>query len=523
MKSIELRDLDEARTIVTQGLYLQRAMQPGAGTVKDALEWALEILSQGNPLPPVSFIADLGHIAFSMDWETKNTRQRLVVPNVSPNLLAAYEDHVLGKIYADWTFSRASEALRHYHEGRDRSRGLAFVINQIRLNAGFSGIEFSPGILNTMIADSPDELLRQGVESLQTDGLHPLLEDLLHSLIDCVRGRAEVLEEADNIELESGTALDEEGDRVAFRQVVMAASKLEATLPRHRVRPLPRRQEVPTRVLDEDAYPVGGFSSISNRGSIESLLHSQLAYIEDGAKQPDLFDIKYLRDELLFYSRDENQFLRRRRTFVIAFYPDLLETIRYKDAELPYQRGILLLALLYLVVRKLSEWLSTDALVFDLVFIVPEADPLVFPLDTEFELLTRLFREQETNGSVVFNVLFLNSEKAAEGDSRPDMEEMKRTLRERVSQGTIRFESVPSLDAVEMLCSQRARRSLCHCLAVSKIARRLDPKDTVVTRFLIDGAVPSLGSAYESPQPPEGDDAFEQWSAALRQILARWI
>ena len=58
----------------------------------------------------------------------------------------------------------------------------------------------------------------------------------------------------------------------------------------------------------------------------------------------DLFDIKFLRDELLYYARDENQFLRRRRTFVVAFFPDLVQA-RFKDVELPCQRIVLLLAL----------------------------------------------------------------------------------------------------------------------------------------------------------------------------------
>ena len=31
------------------------------------------------------------------------------------------------------------------------------------------------------------------------------------------------------------------------------------------------------------------------------------------AERPDLFDIKFLRDELLYYARDENRFLRRRQ------------------------------------------------------------------------------------------------------------------------------------------------------------------------------------------------------------------
>ena len=148
----------------------------------------------------------------------------------------------------------------------------------------------------------------------------------------------------DVFELEHGTALAAFGQRVALRQVLRAAAEFEADLPRAPAAPPARRQEVPTRVLDEDTYPVGGFSSISTRGSVESLLHSQLAYMEPDDR-PDLFDIKFLRDELLYYSRDENQFLRRRRTFVFALYPDLCHA-RFKDAELPCQRIVLLLALL---------------------------------------------------------------------------------------------------------------------------------------------------------------------------------
>src|SRR5262249_54150544 len=151
------------------------------------------------------------------------------------------------------------------------------------------------------------------------------------------------------------------------------------TLPRRRVLPLARRMEVPTRILDEDTYPVGGFTSISNRGSVESLLHSQLAYMEpDNAERPDLLGIKFLRDELLSYARDENLFLRRRRTFIVAFDEDLVDA-RFKDAksDLEYQRIVMLLALVCVVVRKLTEWLSTDALTFEFIFLGEgEKEPL---------------------------------------------------------------------------------------------------------------------------------------------------
>src|SRR5262249_25846458 len=176
----------------------------------------------------------------------------------------------------------------------------------------------------------------------------------------------------------------------------------------------------------------------------ESLLHSQLAYIED-KDRPDLFDIKYLRDELLYYSRDENQFLRRRRTFVLAFFPDLIERIRFKDAELPWQRGILLLAVLFVAVRKLTEWLSTDSLVFDVVFLIPEGQPRVFAQEREFELLTKLLREQVANGTVVFDFLFQVPPGSPADANRAELEEMLNGLREKVPQGTLRFATTTSV------------------------------------------------------------------------------
>jgi hypothetical protein len=104
----------------------------------------------------------------------------------------------------------------------------------------------------------------------------------------------------DVFELEHGTALAEFGQRLALRQVVRVAGQFEVLLPRKPPRPSKRSLAVPTHILDEDTYPVGCFTSISTRGSIESLLHSELADMEtDKELQPDLFDIKFQRSELL--------------------------------------------------------------------------------------------------------------------------------------------------------------------------------------------------------------------------------
>src|SRR5262249_42280253 len=153
---------------------------------------------------------------------------------VPPGLLRSYEDYVLGKIYVDWTFARASDALRRL-QGRDRARGLAFVLNQFRERAGFAGVEFSPAIIKAVLESKPEDALAEAWEAWRRDGPHPLLMELYESLIAATRRHAEVLGPEDVFELEHGTALAELGERIALRQVLQAANRLEAELPRQRI------------------------------------------------------------------------------------------------------------------------------------------------------------------------------------------------------------------------------------------------------------------------------------------------
>lgn len=483
MSRYELRDSDDARRFLLQGLWWQRVLPPRPARVRAVLQWALEIVSAGQDLPPIGFLADLGHVALG---EPANEPEALATDPPSLTLparwialLRTYEDHVLGKFYADWTFSRASDALRRY-KGRDQARGLAFVFKQFTERSGFQGVRLSPGVLKSLLESPPDQVHSQGWESLGRDGLHEALSPQYEMLIAAARRTAEVLGPEDVSQLERGTALRPEGEQLAERQVLRAAHLLEQSLPRHRFRQRTRHGEVHTRILDEDTYPVGGFASLATRGSVESLLHSQLAYMEDG-RRPDLFDIKFLRDELLYYARDENQFLRRRRTFVFVLYPDLDQT-RFKDRGLDYQRGVLLLALLYVVVRKLAAWLSAEALSFRFLFVVENGND---PLQPERALLASLLMDEIATGSV--QLAPVQENKIAE------------------------------------MCADWARRSLCHALLIDVRSRELNASNTAIHRLRIDGPRPAFGDAGSESIIAESGEPMESWSNALLELLQQWI
>ena len=479
MEIHELRDLDRARRFVVEGLWLQRAVKPAAATVRAALEWAMEVASGGHPLPPIGFIADVGHVALGADAEHRH-KETQPVPGWSPTLARTYEDHVLGKLYADWTFERAGDALRRYAEGKERTKGVAYVVNQLRDRLNFGGVMLPPAVIRGLLGINADDVLSDGWDSLMRDGPSEVQVRLYEEIVASARRASEVLVKEDVDALEDKSALGDMGQYVALRQIRQTTGRIEARLPARPVRPRIGRKEVPTRVHDEDQYPVGGYSSIANRGSVESLLHSQLAYME--RETPDLFDIKFVRDELFYYSRDENQFPRRRRAFVFVLFPDLAAA-RFKDPELPHQRIVMLQSAILALVRRLSDWLSTDAIRFEVLFV-------------------------------------------QDGEKKPLVEEarlMELLLREPIERGDGLVAWLPDRAAVVRHLNTLARLAQVHCLAVATEPFEMPMENVVLTQLVVAGPRPEIGDDEGVVAALEGEDALDVWQETVLRVLQDWV
>ncbi len=153
--------------------------------------------------------------------------------------------------------------------------------------------------------------------------------------------------------------------------------------------------------MDEDKYPIGGFSSVSTSGSVENLVTSELIYMDDGAARDevDLFDLRYVEGELLYYTRDESVLLRNRHVVTFALMPELSRA-RFKDRGARCQRLVLAMGMVLCLVRRLSEWLSREGLLFRVVFVGGEAT-----LAAERELAALMLREWIEKGTAEITVV----------------------------------------------------------------------------------------------------------------------
>ena len=487
MSIIELRDRDEVRTFLLQGLTLQRVVAPTIEVIRNGLNWASVIVSNGQPLLPLGVVADIGHFLTGKHLGAAGPAKH-EAENWPQALIRNYEDHFLSKIHADWNLERAGDVILGLDHD-DQAKAIAYVIQQLRSSAQLGGVTFSPAIARELTKLTPGELKQAATKTITDEPLLPIFETLYEELIRAGRRMVEVIADEDVAALEQRTAFGDMGQYVAHRQIVQHEARFSARLPHRPVRPLAGRREVPTRVVDEDQYPVGGYSSLSNRGSIESLLHSQLAYMEPEERNHssrrglvgDLFDLKFVRDELFYYSRDENQFLRRRRAFVFILTPELVQA-RFKDAELPAQRIILILALILVVIHRLAEWLSTDALQFEIALI---NDSIEEALQHERELLEILLREMVNRGEVVIT----------------------RNL---------------NLPTMLKHCNDLARQSQLHGLLLGTESRPLDVEDWLPMQVIVEGAIPRVLDADGVDQSSE-EAGFEAWIETAKRLLELWI
>ncbi|MGI9470794.1 MAG: hypothetical protein ACR2NZ_04640 [Rubripirellula sp.] len=476
MKPRELRDPKEAEHFVLQSLLLSRASPLNADRVAETLEWSMEIVSEGAPLPLAGFVGDVGQISGG-SLRSIDMGSLPEVNGLDHSDTRRYEDYVLGKLYVDLSFERAADATLRF-QGRDRHRAVAYLINRLRSRGQLPGVILTPAVIKGLLRKPPDSVLQEAWELVQREGVDSQLIDDLRGLTSAFRGLGELVGPEDLFELESGTALDDFGQRIALRQVLCVAEELRQDLPKQKPRSMPRQNSVATNLLEEDHYPIGGFTSISNRGTIESLVRSELAYIDPDSR-PDLFDIKFARNELLYYSRDENQFLRRRLTFVFVLLPDLVRT-RIKDRGFSYQRVVLLLATLYVMTQQLMDWLGQDAIEFQFLFVREGSQS---PLEDERSLVETLFREES-------------------------------------SVGTVLFEEVDS-DEVESRCEQLARRSLCHTLTLG--AESPTATDTLSIARMLKFADPVPKILVESGEADLAEETgIDGWRQQIESLLRLW-
>lgn len=295
-------------------------LQAWLGSVRGDTVWFMTVLAECGGLPPPACVVDLCRIvmnhpglAVQVSQDTKKLRQ-------------SWEDQVLGRILGSGAQLQAlQDALAKLPTAmQSEAAGMFASLVLNRLTAASKGqgiVSVVPGVvrrvLNQSAVPDTDILVTPTSDELTTWGYAGLVMGA--RLVPDLLGAGDVflmtwLEKLRPLEA-----------RTLMNQVAEVSKQTTADLPRRIPKNTRRKRGTARTQIEEDsAYPIGGFSSISNAGAIENMVTSELAYMEDeGSKDMDMFDLRWAEGELLYYSRDEGAFHRERRMMQILVDPML--------------------------------------------------------------------------------------------------------------------------------------------------------------------------------------------------------
>jgi hypothetical protein len=378
--TVEVRDGETARAFLDAGLALARTT-PSIERA-DAAALLHATLGEMGSIPPPGVVVD---VAALIRGGAVNARAPRPADVELARALEAYEHLVLARIAADPLVSRLGDAVSRLRRDLVAPAVGILVANVLgRLaHAGTTLPAAAVRALGRAATDDAFAALRDVPAAVA------LLRDGYRRLVVGARAARTLLAERDVFVLEHLDVLETLAQRVAMEQVVDAGEALSAGLPRR----LPRRRPagaVLTALDDDDTYPVGGFSAITNVGAFENLVTSELVYMDDDPAL-DLFDVRWVTGELLYYTRDEATSRRARRAIDFVIDGEVRDA-RARDAELPWQRAVATLAIVHVCITKLAAWLGDEDVTIRVV--VPR------DLEDERALLELLLREPIDRGIV---------------------------------------------------------------------------------------------------------------------------
>ena len=383
-----------------------------AARARRALRWYREVVGRGAQPILFSLVYDVGFLLLEADGFP--FRSLVDLPTWKPEereVRLAYENRLLNMLLRDPSVRRASEAIAKDPTRDDLiARAVSLVLRWLLEGEPDPGLpRLNPVLLREL---EPKGHIDTEVESTRWTelagaqpgaGTHLVLLKRAVDRILARLGDRPTFGADDLAEIEHWSAYKRAAQRLMGRRIAARAAALPPFDPRRARVQEDADQE--TELPDAGYYPEGGFSELTNRGSLENLVPSELIYLGEEAfahaNAPDLFAVRYLEREALFYKRDSGQLQRVRRTVHIAVAPD--QGLRLK---LPWHSDALCIILYGLFVRLVEDLAAVfprDALRVE-IHIVADGTAGTERAREDQELLRVLLRHEVARGTVGVSV-----------------------------------------------------------------------------------------------------------------------
>jgi hypothetical protein len=325
--------------------YYAGTAEPPRETYKSGLQWLRTCWEAGEEHLPLHVVHDLGMLLLhGSGFRFSSSANLGKWPEEERQVRLAYEDRVLGKWAVDPSILAAHIEIAGMRPSHQEA-AVAHAIH-IALSKPLSLVEDLPAGNAAHLRLMSLEFLAKLPETFsEWEPLDPEWRAWgLVQLDLCTKALStgRLYEDEDLWEITHFPQLPSESARLSLREMNTAAARIGAIPPAMALDVERKAQEVAIDIDTSDLYPAGGFDALSTKGAFENMVRTEVSYVGEGATEKggiDLFDVRFVEGELLFYTRDESPLLDARRevTWVIDRPADL----RHKHPRLPAQTLVL--------------------------------------------------------------------------------------------------------------------------------------------------------------------------------------
>jgi hypothetical protein len=384
----DLKTIEEIEPWVYLGLALTQVNNEKKNNLEKTAQLVLAYVNNYSSFLPIGILYDI----YNLLCDNKIQQEQEIQNKQLHNTLWEYKENIVHRLNSDpkfesvkIAFSRLTKELQY--------EAAAFVTNHIREHVKFENtVHLSIGVIRKILCQTNEEIRKKSLEYLNDESLCSQFIESYSHLVKKSRYVSSLITDQVVYVVENLSALRTESKRLLAKQLIDVAEKIDYNLPKSFRRKKIEEGQNKTKIEDEDSFPTGGFSSISNRGSFENLVCSELVFMEK-EKDFDLFDVRYSEGELLYYTRDENTFTRPHKDIYFVF-DSSLKNIRFRDSDIPWQRLVIVFGMIISIIRNVIKALSEESLEIVLVFKNCEE------LSEEKEILKILFSKLIETGVV---------------------------------------------------------------------------------------------------------------------------
>ncbi len=362
METKFLSDPNIIRSYILGSMYFSACRyQNETHLLNEALNWYNILLRDEICNPPFFIIFDLGHLLL---WGTNFPFQHSLTNHLPDEirLREIYENRILNFLLRHNKFRYIMELLENYRENKDAiiTHTLSLLLKPLidnKLWHIFPNYGNLPQL--QQIYHTAFDIERKEFETLigEENFFINLLEQFVNNFMEHIDPTL-LFQEEDFFELEHIHLFSNKSIRKTNKYIKMVARKT-GNYDKRYLHIHPEQNEIETELQYEGFYPEGGLSELTNRGSFENLVSSELIYL-DASERIDWFVLRYLERELLFYKRDSGLLRKRRRNFNF-----ILWEANFKPSNLPCKLSSLMKGFGLSLIENLFDLFSDDELHID--------------------------------------------------------------------------------------------------------------------------------------------------------------